>query len=389
MLRSDWFRVALGMFLVAFGANFFAPMVVVYQLKAGLSFSQSSFLFGVYALGLMVALFLGGPLSDSLGRKTIMRPAVACTLVGSLVLMLGNSGSFLVLLVGRLIIGAAVGLAMSSGAAWLKELSTSAVTGARRSSISLSLGFSLAPGVCGLLAEFAPAPTLLPFLAPVSLAILIIPLVWTTPADHCPSAQTAARRAAHRVWVPRSIFNRRFLPVAVYAPWVFGTATTGLVFMPALLSEHSAHPVLLTGAIAFLTMGTGVATQRLAGRFHFTAAHGMFLAAIGMALCLLLATQRTESWTLWLLPLIAIVMGSAYGITMLTGLAQTQSLADPKELGAATGVFYSLTYLGFFAPFILSRLGPAVGYSATFMCGVVIALLTTVWLRELGRGKRV
>lgn len=159
--------------------------------------------------------------------------------------------------------------------------------------------------------------------------------------------------------------------------------------MPTLLSEHSAHPVLLTGAIAFLTMGTGVATQRLGGRFHFTAAHGMFLAAIGMALCLLLATQRTESWTLWLLPLIAIVMGSAYGITMLTGLAQTQSLADPKELGAATGVFYSLTYLGFFAPFILSRLGPAVGYSATFMCGVVIALLTTVWLRELGRGERV
>ncbi len=37
----------------------------------------------------------------------------------------------------------------------------------------------------------------------------------------------------------------------------------------------------------------------------------------------------------------AIVMGSAYGITMLTGLAQTQSLADPKEWGARIFIFSS------------------------------------------------
>ena len=81
-------------------------------------------------------------------------------------------------------------------------------------------------------------------------------------------------------------------------------------------------------------------------------------------------------------------MGSSYGIGMLTGLAETQAIAHPDQLGAATGVFYSLTYLGFFAPFILSLLGPAVGYSSAFILGLVVAAVTAGWLGIKARGSR-
>ncbi|MDK6491992.1 MFS transporter, partial [Escherichia coli] len=94
------------------------------QTTTSLGVLQTTFLFGIYALGIMVALFIGGPLSDSLGRRAIMRPAVLTTTAGSLVFLTGAGGAFLPWLIGRLCAGVAVGLAMSSGAAWIKELST-------------------------------------------------------------------------------------------------------------------------------------------------------------------------------------------------------------------------------------------------------------------------
>lgn len=383
MVSQKWFRVALGMFLVACGANLFAPMVVVYQTTTSLGVLQTTFLFGIYALGIMVALFIGGPLSDSLGRRAIMRPAVLTTTAGSLVFLTGAGGAFLPLLIGRLCAGAAVGLAMSSGAAWIKELSTHLSVGAKRSSIALSAGFASAPGVAGIAAEFLPWPTVVPYLLHIGLALIVVPLVWTVPEQQ--SAQSASRR---RSFVPTSLITPRYLPVVAYAPWVFGSATTAFVFLPAQLSEHLRHPVLVAGLCALLTMGSGVVIQQLAGRIRVTSFHGMALATVGMALCLAVLAAAHHGWAVFLLPIAAIIMGSSYGIGMLSGLAETQAIADAEELGAATGVFYSLTYLGFFAPFILSLLGPAVGYSTAFVIGLTVAVATAVALRLHVRGNR-
>lgn len=383
MVSQKWFRVALGMFLVACGANLFAPMVVVYQTTTSLGVLQTTFLFGIYALGIMVALFIGGPLSDSLGRRATMRPAVLTTTVGSLVFLTGAGGAFLPLLIGRLCAGAAVGLAMSSGAAWIKELSTHLSVGAKRSSIALSAGFASAPGVAGIAAEFLPWPTVVPYLLHIGLALIVVPLVWTVPEPR--STQSASRR---RSFVPTSLITPHYLPVVAYAPWVFGSATTAFVFLPAQLSEHLRHPVLVAGLCALLTMGSGVVIQQLAGRIRVTSFHGMALAAVGMALCLAVLAAAHHGWAVFLLPIAAIIMGSSYGIGMLSGLAETQAIADAEELGAATGVFYSLTYLGFFAPFILSLLGPAVGYSTAFVIGLTVAVATAVALRLHVRGNR-
>lgn len=383
MVSQKWFRVVLGMFLVACGANLFAPMVVVYQTTTSLGVLQTTFLFGIYALGIMVALFIGGPLSDSLGRRAIMRPAVLTTTAGSLVFLTGAGGAFLPLLIGRLCAGAAVGLAMSSGAAWIKELSTHLSVGAKRSSIALSAGFASAPGVAGIAAEFLPWPTVVPYLLHIGLALIVVPLVWTVPEPR--STQSASRR---RSFVPTSLITLHYLPVVAYAPWVFGSATTAFVFLPAQLSEHLHHPVLVAGLCALLTMGSGVVIQQLAGRIRVTSFHGMALAAVGMALCLAVLAAAHHGWAVFLLPIAAIIMGSSYGIGMLSGLAETQAIADAEELGAATGVFYSLTYLGFFAPFILSLLGPAVGYSTAFVIGLTVAVATAVALRLHVRGNR-
>lgn len=237
--------------------------------------------------------------------------------------------------------------------------------------------------MAGIAAEFLPWPTVVPYLLHIGLALIVVPLVWTVPEPR--STQSASRR---RSFVPTSLITPHYLPVVAYAPWVFGSATTAFVFLPAQLSEHLRHPVLVAGLCALLTMGSGVVIQQLAGRIRVTSFHSMALAAVGMALCLAVLAAAQHGWAVFLLPIAAIIMGSSYGIGMLSGLAETQTIADAEELGAATGVFYSLTYLGFFAPFILSLLGPAVGYSTAFVIGLTVAVATAVALRLHVRGNR-
>ena len=380
MKNEVWVRVVLGMFVVAFGANLFAPMVLTYRQHTALTETHTTFLYGVYAVGLIGALFIGGPVSDVRGRRAVLRPALLATALGSLILLVGLHGSFLALLAGRLIIGVAVGLVMSAGASWVKELSATVAIGAKRSSLALTLGFALAPALAGLLAQFTPWPTLAPYVPHLVLALLIVPLAWTAPEGPRPQAGKAHP--------PLSLLTREFVPVAVFAPWVFGVVTTSFAYLPGLVMGHLAHPIAAAGLLAMLTMGTGAVVQRWA--LGLGASAGLGLAAVGMVVGAVIAANRDHAWVVWLLPVASVVLGAAYGILMVVGLAKTQEVAPAAELGAATGVYYALTYLGFFAPFLLSLLAPRVGHATSFAVGTAVALATLalVWVSSRGKAAK-
>jgi MFS family permease len=65
-------------------------------------------------------------------------------------------------LAGRLLAGVASGAAFSSGAARIKELSATRHR-PRRLTIAISAGYGLGALLAGVLARWAPAPTVLPY----------------------------------------------------------------------------------------------------------------------------------------------------------------------------------------------------------------------------------
>ena len=153
-MLPTWLRVALGLFAIAFGANVFAPLLPVYQRLEGLNATQVTWIFAIYVGGLVPALLIGGPLSDRLGRRALIRPALISSALGSIVIIGGGIGPQWLLTVGRCIAGIAVGLVMAAGAAWLKQVSTdSPQAGARRATIALSAGFGDGPLVGGVVAR--------------------------------------------------------------------------------------------------------------------------------------------------------------------------------------------------------------------------------------------
>jgi MFS family permease len=100
---------------------------------------------------------------------------------------------------------------------------------------------------------------------------------------------------------------------------------------------------------------------------------GLATATVGMLLAIAV-TAAAPGAAAWLMVPTAMVLGTAYGIMMVSGLREVQRIAPTEELGAPTGVFYSLTYIGFFAPFVISLIAPHTGHIPVFTAGAVVAV---------------
>lgn len=372
-MSRAWLRVAVTMFAVGWGANQFTPLLLVYREYTPVA--EVSALFGVYAIGLIPALLVAGPLSDKLGRRPVMLPVFVLSGLASVVLMVG-AHDFGLLLSGRLLAGIASGAAFGPGTAWIKELSSDAPpgSGARRAAVSLSAGFAMGPLLAGILAQWLPYPETLPYVIHILLMIAIAPFTWVAPETiHEPSA--TARVLKTELWVTfkNPVFLRKVLPSA---PWVFGAVTTALVVLPGLVSVGH-FGVVVSGVSAGLTLGTGVLVQPLARRLERHRAGLPLHVGIGSLIAGLLLASLT-AWTgqPFLLIICALILGSAYGMLLIAGLTMVECFAAPDDLATVTAVFYCLTYVGFSLPWIVTQLAVLASPGWILAGAATIALLT-------------
>ena len=382
-----WWRVGAAMFTVGFGANLFAPMLEVYRTQDALSESFVPGMLGIYAAGLVPALLVFGPVSDHRGRRAVMRPALAVVVVASGILALSSQTSDWLLYAGRWVMGFGVGMAMSSGSAWVKQLSTDRPgAGPRRATVVLSGGFGAGPLVAGLLAQFLPAPQITPFVVHSVLALVAAGLVWNVPETQPPARGPRQRQPL----VPSAALTPRFFwGVAAWAPWVFGTATVAFASIPSFVLGAVRFPVAYLGLVAAAVMFTGVLIQPLAARVGARGWLPLSVTGLGAAATGLVLGAATVAWQLsWLAFPTAVMLGASYGFMMVAGLREVELLARPHELGALIGVFYTLTYVGFAVPFVLSVLAPAVadlagvdagtGFVWCLLAGVLVCAVSAV-----------
>ncbi len=359
------------MFVVAFGTNVPTPLLLIYRDELGLSSNALTGAFGVYAAGLVPALLLAGPVSDRIGRRRVVLPFVVLSAVTSL-LFLGAGSSVLVLFVCRFLQGAVSGVVFSVGTAWLGELIGEPARSARWTTAALGGGWAAGPLVSGLLAQFAPAPTVLPYLVHVALMLVglaLLPLVPETLA-------ATGRRAGPLIdlGVPpgaRLPFTVVVLPVAV---GVFTFPSTAVTVLPLLMIPSMPQiAVAVTGLVAGVTLLTGVLAQPLGRRLGAVRAGPAGLATGAAGLGLSLVGVGLDAWPV-LVP-VALLLGVAYGLCLAAGLTLVAQLASPTARGALTGTFYACAYLGFGAPLLLSVLGGADGFAVPLAeLAVVVAV---------------
>jgi hypothetical protein len=148
------------------------------------------------------------------------------------------------------------------------------------------------------------------------------------------------------------------------APWVFSAPALAFVVGPALVARRiGSYSVGFAALTAVVTLSFGAAVQPLVPRIarhtgERQAVVGLLVATAGTAV--LAVDARPGSPALALAA--AALLGIAYGICIVAGLVEVQAMADPHSLAGLTGIYYSLTYLGFTLPVILAELARIAPY---------------------------
>lgn len=381
-----WRRGVVALFAVAAGTNVPTPLLLIYRDRFGLSAETLTALFGCYAAGLVPALFLAGPLSDRWGRRPVALPGIALSALASL--GFAFAGESVALLFGaRFVQGVVSGIVFSVGSAWVAELSavSGEAAGGRRAAFAMTAGFSLGPLISGLLGQFAPAPTVLPYLVHVALASAGLAVATGLPETVRPAPPTIGGRPAAVDPLIRpgdgGLVATVLAPVAVC---VYAFPSTVVSAVP-LLGPLPSGGVAVVGLLAGVTLGAGALVapaQRRLGRW--TAVVGT---ALGTAACGAAGLFVTTGAVPWLV-LAAPVFGAGSGLCLAAGLTLTGRLAVPTRRGALTSVFLALAYAGFAAPFLVTAAADRTSaWVPLAVAGALSGLLTVRLVRPARLGR--
>ncbi|MCA4760630.1 MFS transporter [Mycobacterium avium] len=357
-------------------ANHFVGLMPAISDRDHLATTTLDGIFGIYALGLLPGLLVGGRTSDALGRRPVALTGSAAALVGTVAMLLSQHSP--ALFAGRLIVGLGVGLAISAGTAWASDLRGPA--GAATAGAVLTAGFAVGPFAGGVLAWAGPSGVRASFaLAAAILALAAFAVVAapqpspvTAPAD--PDGEETADAA------PQGI-SRALSWAMPLAPWVFASATLGFVTIPGRLHTALAAPVA-AGTATLIVNGVSGAVQVLARALRWgpqAGTAGAVLAALGYAVAAAAPPTLTPALGV---PLF-VVLGCASGLCLREGLIDLEAAAPQRLRGGLTGLFYVVTYIGFGLPLILASVRP--GVATAILSGMAVLAVTAA----VGRAARL
>ena len=372
-------RVAWLLFAAAWGTNHFVPLLLVYRARLALSSVELAMLFGVYAVGLVPGLLLGGPLSDRWGRRAVVLPASVVELAGTC-LLAGGAAGFGVLLAGRFVVGLGAGAAFSAGTAWIQDLAGGAVagTGARRAAVALSSGFGGGPLVTGILAQWLPAPMQLAYGVHAAVLVSAIAAVGLSGPERRaaePHERGAQVRVGHGVGASDRRLPRGFASVALVAPWVFVFPSVSHTVLPALVrATLGPFAVVFAGVVTGTTLLAGVLVQPLlrTWRPQNAGTFGLSVGALGLLCGTLAAKAQSPAAVL----LAAALLGTGYGGCLIAGLRFVETNSTSETRGHLTGVYYTLTYIGFAAPLVIAAIARHIGDVPSLLVAFCLSALT-------------
>lgn len=347
-------------------ANHFAALMPAIRDHQHLGAATLDAIFGIYAVGLLPGLLIGGRASDSLGRQAVAWAGSATALVGTVAMLLSQHSA--VLLVGRLILGLGVGLAISSCTAWASDLKGPA--GAAVGGAVLTAGFAIGPFASGAIAS-AGQPGIAVSFGVAAALVVAATLLAVVAARRTNVTAPAVRRDLEQPMLPRRGSAWALSWALPLAPWVFASATLAFVAIPSRIHTGVAAPVA-AGTAALIANGVSGLIQLIARARRWgpqAGTAGVLLAALGYALTAGAPPTIAPELGLALL----VMLGCASGLCLREGLIDLEAAAPQRVRGALTGVFYALTYIGFGLPLLLTT----VGFAGSTMILAVMAVLAS------------
>ncbi len=302
-------------------------------------------LFAVYAVALLPTLLVVGPLSDQIGRKTILIPSMIIMVLASIVLAANH---FAALFIGRALQGMATGAFLGTcTAAMVDHAGEQRNRALRQASFTTMIGFGLGPFTAGLLLQSIPwRPLQVPYIVHILLMGIGILAIWTVPEARSVKNQV---RLKIQIGLPKAI-RAGFLRFVGPAGLIFFAFNgTVIALIPSFSSQvlHVANHAI-AGGLIFLMMLSGGIAQLLNLQIQLIS-----ITKIGLALTVAGAFLMITSGV-WQSPptmLVAtIVEGVGNGLAFKGGLGLAGTLGTADTRAQVVSCYYIAGYTGFSVP---------------------------------------
>ncbi|MFJ9407123.1 MFS transporter [Streptomyces sp. NPDC101393] len=378
------YSAAAGVFAIGMaGTTLPTPLYGLYRAELGFSELVVTVVFAAYALGVITVLLLAGNLSDEMGRRPVLLCALGLSAASALCFLF--EGGLPLLLTGRVLSGFAAGLFSGAATAAVLELAKpgqEAHAGFAATAANMG-GLGCGPLLSGLLAQYAPFPLTLPFLAHLLLVAVACVVTWLLP-ETVRRPGRPSRLRLQGLSLPREV--RGVFPASAVAAFA-GFALLGLftAVAPSFVAETlDVHNLAVTGAIVFTVFLGSTLGQLLSGRLGVRRAlpGGCLVLVVGL---LLVGTSLAVT-SLPVLVIGAVCGGVGQGLAFRAGLTAVSAAAPPEHRGGTISAFFLVAYLGISLPVVgVGALTLSLGLRGAGLtfAGCVIALAVCVGLYVL------
>lgn len=354
------------------------PLYAIYRSEQHFGSFILTVVFAVYAIGVLIALLLGGHVSDWLGRRTVLLPAIGLSVISALIFLSWTAVP--ALLAARLLSGLSVGLLTATATAYLADLrdrSHPGTSGRHAAIVATAAnmgGLGLGPFISGLLAQYVPEPLHTPYLVFAALLLLAIVAIAIAPE----TVTRSGRRPSYRPqWItfPGSDVSsfRQAALGSLVAFAVFGLFTS---LAPTVLTKllGSQSPVI-AGAAVLLVFGLAALIQTVVNFRNPLLGLRVGLWIIASASLLLGAGVLTGAIGAFLCG--GGIAGAGAGLTFKSAMRITSHLAGSEYRAQAMAALFFAAYIGLVVPIL--GLGVALEYVSlhTGVLAFVAALAAT------------
>lgn len=354
-----------------------SPLYVVYQQQWHFSSATLTTVFAVYVVGLVASLLVLGALSDHVGRRPVLLGAIALEAVSLVLFVL--AGDVPLLFVARILQGIATGAAITALSATLVDLNPAHSPGRAGlvNGIAPTGGLALGALGCGLLVQYAPAPTRLVYV--VFLAVMLAAAVLVALMPETSALRPGGRASLlPRLGVPARV-RRDFyalVPILV-ATWALGGLYLSLGPSVAAgvfgLTNH-----LIGGLVVAVLCGSSAVTAFLLRNHpgHRVLTAGGVLLALGSAITLVGLLGDTVALAI----VGTVVSGIGFGAAVLGSFGAVVRMCGPAERGELFAVAYTIAYLALSIPAVIAGIVAAtsVGLRDTASCYAVAVIVLSI-----------
>lgn len=379
MTRGSYLALT-ALLVFTMGTSIITPLLPLYQEDFGLSNGTLTLLFGTYTATVVPTMLFAGSLSDRLGRKRLMIPAMLVLTSASLVFAFTESVPML--FAGRVLQGFAVGMFLGVGTAFVVDHArpASRAIAAMTAGAFFRLGFGLGPGIAGLVAQYWGNPLHRPF--QVHLVLMVVGLACVLIAR-----ETVPRRSFRiemRVGVPAGQmrgFSGFLAPAAFVMSFMEGTVLSVVpLYLYRTLGETN---VAIAGIAGFLVLGLGGMTPIVTRNIEPRRA---VMLGVGIsAMVTWLIAGAAWSGSAILVVVAAALIGFVNGMILQGATVICGTVVPLAERGKLISSLYMCAYAGTIPTVGLGYLSQAVGLTITLVVFSITAMSFAAWIILIGR----